>query len=106
MTHVFSSLPLLVRGNEMTDKLARDGSVQRFVGSEPFLGVSGQNIRRKMKDLMGKRHLVLWRGPCSTQKQAKKIDPLVQTWLQGLDYCPLIGHNPGWLLACLLDITP
>ena len=31
---------------------------------------------------------------------------LALTWLQGPDYCPLIGHNPGLLLACLLDITP
>ena len=37
-----------VKGNEIADKLARDGSVQRFVGPEPFLGVSRQNIR-KMK---------------------------------------------------------
>ena len=27
-----------VRGNEITDKLARSVSVQRFVGPEPFLG--------------------------------------------------------------------
>jgi ribonuclease HI len=27
-----------VRGNEIADKLARSGSVQRFVGPEPFLG--------------------------------------------------------------------
>ena len=26
-------------------------------------------------------------------------------WLKGPDYCPLKGHNPGFLLACLLDIT-
>jgi ribonuclease HI len=38
-----------VRGNEITDRLARNGSAQRFVGPEPFLGVSGQTIRRKMK---------------------------------------------------------
>jgi ribonuclease HI len=38
-----------VRGNEMADKLARDGSVQRFDGPDPVLGVSRQNIRRKMK---------------------------------------------------------
>ena len=38
-----------VCGNEIADKLTRDGSVQRFVGPEPFLGVSTQNIRRKMK---------------------------------------------------------
>jgi len=29
-----------VRGSEIADKLSRDGSVQRFVGPEPFLGVS------------------------------------------------------------------
>jgi len=85
------------------DKLARDSFVQRFVGPEPFLGVSRQNIRRKMKHWMEKQHLVLWCGPCSTQSQARE---LALTWLQGPDYCPLIGHNPGLLLACLLDITP
>ena len=31
---------------------------------------------------------------------------LALIWLQGPDYCPLIGHNPGLLLACSLDITP
>jgi hypothetical protein len=31
---------------------------------------------------------------------------LALTWLQVPDYCPLIRHNPGLLLACLLDITP
>jgi len=29
-----------VRGDEIADKLARDGSVQKFVGSEPSLGGS------------------------------------------------------------------
>jgi len=31
-----------VRENEIADKLARDGSVQRFVGPEPFLGSLGR----------------------------------------------------------------
>jgi ribonuclease HI len=31
-----------VRGNEIADKLARSGSFQRFVGSEPFSRVSGR----------------------------------------------------------------
>ena len=35
--------------NEIADELARGGSAQRFVGPEPVLGVSRQNIRRKMK---------------------------------------------------------
>jgi hypothetical protein len=47
-----------VRGNEIADTLTRDGSFQRFVGPEPFFGVSGQNIRRKMKRWMEKQHLV------------------------------------------------
>jgi hypothetical protein len=60
-----------VRGNEIADELIRSGSVQWFVGPEPFFGVSRQNIRRKMKHWMDKQHLALWRGPCSTQRQAK-----------------------------------
>ena len=33
-----------VRGIEIADKLARDGSVLEFVGLEPALGVSRQDI--------------------------------------------------------------
>jgi hypothetical protein len=62
-----------VRGNEIADRLTRDGSVQRFVKPEPVLGVSRQNIRRKTKHWMDKQHLALWRGPCSTQRQAQKL---------------------------------
>jgi len=61
-----------VRGNEIADKLTVDGSVQWFVGPEPFLGISRQNVRRKMKCWMEKQHLVLWHGPCSTQRQARE----------------------------------
>jgi len=38
-----------VRGNEIADKLASSDCAQRFVGPEPFLGVSRQNIRSKLK---------------------------------------------------------
>jgi ribonuclease HI len=34
-----------VRGNETADRLARSGSGQRFIGPEPLLEVSRQNIR-------------------------------------------------------------
>ena len=37
--------------NEIATKLARGGSVERFVGPETFLGVSRQNLRRKKKML-------------------------------------------------------
>jgi len=30
-----------VRGSEIADRLAKDGSVERFVGPEPFLGGRG-----------------------------------------------------------------
>ena len=33
------------RGNKITSKLATDGSFQRFVGPEPTLGVSMQDIK-------------------------------------------------------------
>jgi hypothetical protein len=58
-----------VKGNETAEKLTRDGSVQRFVGLQPFMGVSRQNIRWRMKRWMEKQHLVLWCGPCSSQRQ-------------------------------------
>ena len=62
-----------IRGNEMADQLARDGSVHRFAGPEPFLGTSRQNIRSKMKHCMENQHLVLWRGPCSTQRRVQEL---------------------------------
>jgi hypothetical protein len=62
-----------VRGNEITDRLARGRSGQRFIGPEPFLGVSRQNIRRKLKRWMKNQHLALWRGPCNTQRQAREL---------------------------------
>ena len=62
-----------LRGNEIVYMLARDGSVQKFVRSEPSLGASRQNIRTKIKPWMDNQHLVLWRGPCSTQRQDREL---------------------------------
>jgi hypothetical protein len=77
-----------MRGNEIAHKLARDGSVLWFVGPEPFFGVSRQNIRRKMKCWMENQHLVLWCGPCSTQRQAPELisDPDLATGAQLLSF--------------------
>jgi hypothetical protein len=41
------------------------------VGPEPFFGVSRKNIRRKIKRWMDNQYLVMWRGPCSTQRQVR-----------------------------------
>jgi hypothetical protein len=62
-----------VRGNEIAGKLARSGSAQCFVGPEPFLVVSRQKIRSKMKCWMVREHLALWREPRSTQRQAWEL---------------------------------
>ena len=62
-----------VRGNEIADRLASSGSGQRFIGPEPFLGVSRQNIRKKMKRWMKKQHLASWRGPCSMRRQVRQL---------------------------------
>jgi len=32
-----------------------------------------KNIRRKMKHWIENKHLALWRGPCSTQRQAREL---------------------------------
>ena len=48
-----------VQGNEIADKLGRDCSVERFAGPEPALGVSRQNIRRKIQCWMDNQHSVL-----------------------------------------------
>jgi len=93
-----------MRRNEIADKLARDGSAQWFVGPEPVLGVSRQNIQRKIKRWMEKKHLALWRGPCSTQRQARELisgpDPAVRSRLLPFNRTqtrvvigPLTGHN-------------
>jgi ribonuclease HI len=55
-------------GNEIAGRLASSSCIQQFVGLEPFLGVSRQYIRRNME-----QHMSVWRGPCSTQRQALEL---------------------------------
>ena len=62
-----------VQGNDIANRLARDSSVHLFVGPETSLGVSRQNIRRKMKRWMENQQLVLWHVPYSTQRQAREL---------------------------------
>jgi len=96
-----------VRGNEPADKLTGDRSVQQFVGPEPLLVVSRQNTRRKIKHRMENLQLVLWPGPCSTQRQARELisGPELATRAQLLSFNRtqskvvtglLTGHNTLW----------
>jgi len=69
-----------------------------------ILGVSRQNIRRKMKRWMHRKHLALWRVPCGTQRQARKLisgpNLTTGTWLLSFNGTQsraviglLTGHN-------------
>ena len=62
-----------VWGNEIRNKLTRGCSVQKFVGPEPSLGVSRQNIRNRIKSWVDNQHLAMWHGLGSTQRQARKL---------------------------------
>jgi hypothetical protein len=60
-------------GNETANKLARDRIVHHFVGPDPALGVSKENIRKKIKCWIDNQHIVMWRNLISTQRQARKM---------------------------------
>jgi hypothetical protein len=62
-----------VQGNEIADKLTRDGSVPKFVGPELALGVSRQKIRKKIGCLLVTQQWARWQGLGNTQRQAQKL---------------------------------
>jgi hypothetical protein len=62
-----------IRGNEVADELAREGSVHHFVGQEPALGVSRQSIKKKIQCWLDKQHMALWQGLAGTQRQAREL---------------------------------
>ena len=62
-----------VRGNEITDELARDGSVLKFVGPELALEVSRWDIRKRIRRWLVNQHWIWWRGPGVTQRQAREL---------------------------------
>jgi hypothetical protein len=62
-----------VRGNEITDRLTEDGSVQKSAGPEPSLEVSTQNIKKKIKCWVDNQHLAKWCGPSNTHRQGQKL---------------------------------
>jgi hypothetical protein len=62
-----------VRGNEIVDDLARDGSALKFLRPEPALGVSRQDIRRRIRRWSVNQHWVWWRVLGDTQRQARKL---------------------------------
>ena len=93
-----------VRGKEIADKLGRNGSVQKFVGPEPSLGVSRLNVRRKIKQWVDNQHLVMLRCLGSIQRQTRELisgpSPAAKTRLLSFNWTQsgfviglLTGHN-------------
>ena len=62
-----------VQGNEIADELSRDGSVLKFAGPEPALGVSRQDIQRRIRRHLVNQHWLWWRGLGDTRRQARKL---------------------------------
>jgi ribonuclease HI len=56
-----------VRGNEMADRLMRNGSASEFVGPELALGVSQQELRNKISRWLGNQHRRRWQNLGSAQ---------------------------------------
>jgi ribonuclease HI len=59
-----------VRSNETADRFARCGSASRFVGPEPALGVSRQDLRNKISRWLVNQNLGQWQSLGNTQRQA------------------------------------
>ena len=49
-----------VQENEIANELAGGSSALKFVGSEPALGVSRQDIRRRIRCWLVNKHWVWW----------------------------------------------
>jgi len=56
-----------IRGNEIADGLARGGSAQRFYGRESALGVSRQDLQKRLRRWLNNQHRAQWQGLGDTQ---------------------------------------
>jgi hypothetical protein len=62
-----------VRGNEITDRLVRSGSASRFVVPEPALGVSRQDVRKRINHWLVNQHWGWWQSLGNIQIQAQEL---------------------------------
>jgi hypothetical protein len=62
-----------VRGNETADRLARNDSATGFVGPEPALRVSKQDLRNKIGRWLGNQHQRRWQDLGKDQRQAGEL---------------------------------
>jgi hypothetical protein len=62
-----------VRGNGIADDLARGGSVLKFVGPEPALGISRRDVWRRIRRWLVNQNWVRWRNLGNTHRQAWEL---------------------------------
>jgi len=62
-----------VRGNEIAIELARCGSALGFLEPEPAMGVSRQDIRKRLSRWLINQHWASWRDLGNTQRQARGL---------------------------------
>jgi hypothetical protein len=75
-----------IRGNEMADGLASGGSSLRFLGPEPALGISRQDLQKRLGPWLVNQHGAQWRGLGDTQRQAREFISGTQSGYQGQIY--------------------
>ena len=62
-----------IRGKEIADGVTRGGSAQRFLGPEPALGVSWQDLQKRLRRWLDNQHRAQWQGLCDTHRQAPEL---------------------------------
>jgi ribonuclease HI len=78
-----------VRGNEIADRLTRDGSGRGFLGPEPVLGVSRRDIQNRHCRWLNSQHSASWRGLGNTLRQAQELISGPSLGKSGLNACSL-----------------
>ena len=62
-----------IRGNEITDGLARGSTALRFLGPEPALGVSRRDLQKRLGRWLVNQHGTQWRVLGDNQRQAREF---------------------------------
>jgi hypothetical protein len=88
----------------IADELARGGSVRGFLGPEPDLRVSRQEVQHRLSRWLANKHRASWRSLSGTLRQARELisgpDPGTTAKLMSFNrtqsravVCLLTGHN-------------
>jgi ribonuclease HI len=75
-------------GNEKSDKLARMGSMEQFIGPEPYIGISFCKLKQHMKMWSHQTHLQYWRdrSDCVMMKEfCLELNPAASHYLLNLN---------------------